>query len=220
MILFILGATGRTGKHIVTKALKKGHVVHALVRDQHKLEVNHPNLKIFEGSPLNPDDIRKALKGCKAAVSGLNISRKSDFPWSPLVSPPDLLSSSLKNLLAGMKAEGISRVMIMSAAGAGDSWNLMPWWFKGLINSSNIGITYRDHGVQEKLLEESGLDWTIVRPVGLNNDVDEKNLVVTFGRNPTPGFTISRLAVAEFIVNELVDNKYLFKKPILSQKKK
>jgi uncharacterized protein YbjT (DUF2867 family) len=220
MKIFILGASGRTGKHIVAKALENGHSVHALVRDTNKLKIIHPDLKIFEGSSLKPEDIRQGLKGCQAAVSCLNISRKSDFPWARLVAPPDLLSSSLKNLAMAMSAEGINRVIIMTAAGAGDSWNQMPWWFKGLIKSSNIWVTYQDHGKQEKLMEESGLAWTIVRPVGLNDKMDEENIIASIDGNPTPGFAISRLAVAAFIVNELTDNKYLMKKPVLSQKRK
>jgi putative NADH-flavin reductase len=219
MKVLILGATGRTGKHLVNESLDKGHDIHVLVRDKNKFSTIHPNLKVFEGTPLSPDDIRNALKGCQAAISSLNISRKSDFPWSPLVSPPDLLSSSLKNLITGMKEEGISRVIIVSAAGAGDSWNLMPWWFKGFIKSSNIGITYKDHDLQEKLLEESGFDWTVVRPVGLSDDKVEGNLTISFNGLPAPGFKISRLEVARFMIREMTENNHIHKKPVISQKK-
>ncbi len=41
MKLLILGASGRTGQHLVQQAMSAGHQVTALVRNPQKLEVTH-----------------------------------------------------------------------------------------------------------------------------------------------------------------------------------
>ncbi len=50
MRLFILGATGGTGKHLVDLALQRGHHVTAFVRSPQKLP-RHERLTIVEGDP-------------------------------------------------------------------------------------------------------------------------------------------------------------------------
>ena len=48
--ILVLGATGRTGQHFITLALKKGHAVRALVRTPSKLFIQNPDLEICVGS--------------------------------------------------------------------------------------------------------------------------------------------------------------------------
>lgn len=46
MKLAILGATGRTGVHLVEQALEEGHEVVAIVRTPSKVTTEHENLKV------------------------------------------------------------------------------------------------------------------------------------------------------------------------------
>ena len=50
--LAIFGATGRTGKPLVTQALEQGHEVRALARDPAKLDVAQENLLVIHGATL------------------------------------------------------------------------------------------------------------------------------------------------------------------------
>lgn len=79
MNILLLGATGRTGKHALAYALEKGHQVSILVRNPERI-APQPNLLIFEGDPANRIDLQRAMEGCRAVISVLNISRTSDFP--------------------------------------------------------------------------------------------------------------------------------------------
>jgi len=75
-----------------------------------------------------------------------------------------------------------------------------------LIRYSNIWKAYEDHDRQEQIVRQSGLDWTIVRPVLLNDkDSDEYQAVIG---KPTGG-SISRKAVAKFIIDSLESEKYV-----------
>lgn len=218
MKILVLGATGRTGNVIVKQALERGLHVNALVRDTARLASRDDQLKIFEGTPYEKKDIEKAIKGVDAVISALNVNRKSDFPWARLVAPPDLMSRSIANSVELMKAQGIKRIIVISAAGAGDSKENTPGWFRWIINNSNIKYAYRDHDRQEELLKASGLDWTALRPTGLSGKESDKKLVITTKDGPRPGFMISRQAVAKFILDILEDPEYYSKAPVISQR--
>ena len=68
MKILVLGATGRTGKFLVEYALKKGYQVNCLVRDSSRIQ-SVPNHTIFQGNPINKDDLSMAVKGCSAVIS-------------------------------------------------------------------------------------------------------------------------------------------------------
>jgi len=114
MKLLILGATGRTGKHVLSGALKAGYAIHALVRDKSKIP-DTANLTLFEGTPLDKAVLTTAMKDCDAVVSILNISRNSDFPWAKLRTPKTFLSDSIKNILEVTNELGVKRLIVCSA---------------------------------------------------------------------------------------------------------
>ena len=174
MKILVLGSTGRTGQHLTSEALNRDHFVHALVRDPGKLQISSDRLVIYQGTPIQKEDLKKAMEGCEAVISALNISRKTDFPWAKIVSPPNLLSESIRQVVDLAPELGINRVIVISAAGVGDSEKYLPGWFRWMINSSNIGVTYKDHNLQEQLLKDSSLRWTAIRPVGLSNSQKDK----------------------------------------------
>lgn len=68
MIIFMLGATGRTGQHLLAAALQANHTVHALVRDKSKVETKADNLVLFEGNPGDKAALANAMKGCGAII--------------------------------------------------------------------------------------------------------------------------------------------------------
>src|SRR5688572_31987065 len=100
MKILMLGATGRTGKHVVHEGILKGYNINCLVRDAKRLAMSHPTLTILEGSPENASDLDFAMQGCHAIISTLNISRRSDFPWSKLRTPTAFMSDAIKNVIS------------------------------------------------------------------------------------------------------------------------
>ncbi len=215
--VLLLGASGRTGKQILRYALSKGYHVTALVRDPGKLGLESENLTMIQGTPTEMIDIRKAIQGCDTVVSALNNPRKSDGLWAKVINPPTLMTDCMRNIITVMKEKGIKRIVVETAAGAGDSYNTMPLIMKWMIRYTNLKIVYADHDGQENLLINSDLDWTIVRPVGLNNKEEEMDVAV--GDKDNHSAFISRKAVARFMVDCLETAEYLKKAPIISQKK-
>jgi len=202
MNILILGATGRTGKIFAKIASGKGHSVTAIVRDKKRGTL--PGVKYIEGSPTDELLLTNSLKGMDAVVVALNINRTSDNPFAKVISPLTLISDAVKVLVPAMEKNNVKRIVSVSASGVGDSWKNMPLIARLLIGHSNIMRAYEDHDRQEKLILGSNLDWTILRPVMLNNK-DSDAYKAAPGK--PKGGNISRAGVAKFALDALEGSK-------------
>ena len=216
MKIFLLGATGRTGKLVVDYALQRGYDLNCLVRSPQKIKSVHERLKIFEGSPEKITDLERAIENCEAIINVLNVSRRSDFPWAKLRSPPMFLSVVTKNLVEVATRHKVKRVISCSAWGVAETKNDLPRWFRWLIDNSNIGYAYRDHERQEKLLISSALTWTIVRPAGLTNFKKYQEIIESYNNEPKPSMTINRISLAKYMVEAITDERLIHKAPTIS----
>lgn len=214
----VLGATGRTGIWIVKEALQRGYAVNALVREQSSLNIEHNDLTIIKGTPTATVDLIRVMEGCEAVMSALNISRKNEWwLWSELSSSPTFLSDVARKTVAVAKEMDLKRCLIVTAWGTGATKEDLPGFFRFFINNTKIGVTYQDHECQEAIWEKSGLDWTVVRPVGLTNDTEEKPIgVLLETKTSKPANSrISRRMVAQFMLDAWEEGTYIHEKPII-----
>ncbi len=216
MKICLLGATGRTGKLVLRQALKSGHQVTCLARSVNRIE-SRDGLSVIEGDTRNEQDLQQALIGCQGVISVLNVSRRSDFPWSSLRTPQTFLSDTIKQLLPLVEANGIERLVVCSAWGVAETAKDIPGWFSWFIKNSNIGKAYEDHERQEKLLEASRVPWTIIQPVGLTNSSRSERVRESFQNTPKPSLTISRQSVARYMVTALEKPHLIRKKVVISK---
>lgn len=210
--ILLFGATGRTGQLILDYALEKGYAVTALVRNPEKLQVRSPLLTVIKGLPTEIEDVRKAIAGCDVVISTLSALADKDSMSFKKIVPPHTLEQSIANVIAA----GKRRIITLSSIGAGDSYPFAPWYMRMFIRISNFKIVFADHDRQESLLMQSDMDWTIARPVALNNDGVIKKLVLSYGQRPAP-FRISRRQLAKFMVDCIDDRSLIGKAPILSE---
>ena len=208
MRILLLGATGRTGGHVLEYLLADGREVHALVRDRNKLGPPRDRLRIFEGDPTDDAALGEAFRGCDHVLSVLNVPRKSDFPWSPLRAPADLMSRTVEKVLKLSGTGGVRKIVVCSAWGAKETRNDLPGWFRWTLEHSNVGIAYRDHERQEDLLQASALDFTIVRPTILTGAAEGRGIRISRNNTPRPSLTIGRRSVARFLVRALTDESF------------
>ena len=205
MKILLLGATGRTGRHLLAQALQAGYEVNVLVRSRAAVSSQSDKLTIFESATFDKPSLEQAMTGCGAVLSALNISRTSDFPWAALRTPKTFLSDTLLIVNAVAQKTGVKRIILITAWGVHETKADIPGWFRWLIDTSNIGVAYRDHERQETFLQTTQLDYTIVRPVGLTNFTADKPIRVTINNEPKPSLTISRRNVAKFMLTALAD---------------
>jgi uncharacterized protein YbjT (DUF2867 family) len=127
------------------------------------------------------------------------------------------LEKSISNAIRAMEEYGIKRMMTLSSIGAGNSYKYAPWFMKLMFKITNFKIVFADHNAQEKLIQRSDLNWTIVRPVALNDNETMGTLVITYDKTPKP-FKMSRKQLAKFFIDNLYTANYNYKTPILSEK--
>lgn len=167
MNLLVLGASGNTGRRFVDMALERGHRIKAIIRSTAGLG-EREGLEVNQGDVLNPTVVRDASSGMDAIVSCIGIRKENPSdPWSPLLSPEDLTTRSALGTVNAMRANGIERLVVISSAGVGDSWETVSSEIRTVIEASNVSRIFLDLNHMEGVLERSGLDTLAVRPVAL-----------------------------------------------------
>ena len=207
MKLLILGATGKTGRHVVTQALEAGHDVTILARDRSKADFKHERLRVVDGDVRDNAALGGAMPGQDAVISaiGRGMSFKSE----------NLIEQSVPGILATMQAHRVKRLMFTSAMGVGDSYREAPVMAKIFFRTLLRGI-YADKAIGDQMIRNSALDWTIVQPVQLNDGPLTKKYRV--GQSlPMSGMPqISRADTAHFILDRLNDASTIGKTLILA----
>ena len=169
MRLVVFGASGATGRHVVDLAARAGWSVRAVVRSELRREVRRGADETVVGDPTDPDAVGKAVNGADAVAVCLGISRRTRSPFAPLVSPPDLTSRSVAAIVQAMQRAGVRRIVYVSAFGAGESGSRIPWWGRAFLRLSQVRHSMADHTRSERLLSCSGLEWTALRPMLLDD---------------------------------------------------
>ena len=106
---------------------------------------------------LDSKDIEEALNGIDVVIQTLGVS------LGDLFRPVSLFSDATRILVSAMESKGVKRLICVTGFGAGDSresiscFQLVPFRLV-------FGRTYDDKSLQERLIKNSSLDWTIVRP--------------------------------------------------------
>lgn len=216
--ILLYGATGRTGELIVDYALQEGYAVTALVRNPDKLHRQSDRLTVVPGLPISLADVRRAMQGCDAVLSALSALPEAEAFSRRKITPPHTLETTMRHTIAVMGEYGLKRIVTLSSIGASESWPYAPWYMRLAIKLTNFKFTFADHNAQEALLRQSDLDWTIARPVALNNNEATGKLVVSYGKTPSP-FGISRRQLARFMVDCLASRQFVHQAPLLSETK-
>jgi putative NADH-flavin reductase len=207
--ILILGATGPTGRLIVTQALARGYDVTALVRSLEKAG-DLKGAKLIVGDARDKNALRQALKGRNAVISALGTQAS---PFREVT----LLSTATHALVNAMKAEQVSRLVCITGIGAGDSAGHGGFLFDKLIFPLILSKVYADKNRQEAIVRDSGLDWVLVRPSVLNNKASGAPVRALTDLSGFDGGTISRADVAGFVLDQLHQDRWLRQAPLITQ---
>lgn len=208
MKLLVFGATGTVGWQVVAQALEQGHIVTAFARNPGKLGIQNPNLKLFQGDVLDLYTVQQAVQGQDAVVCTLGSGQKLTGT---------VRSEGTRNIIQAMQQTGVRRLICQTTLGAGDSWGSLNFYWKYIMFGLILRNVFADHERQEQDVQQSGLDWTIVRP-GAFIDGNRTGLYRHGfpGTDKTSQLKISRADVADFILRQVNDRVYLHQAPSLS----
>jgi uncharacterized protein YbjT (DUF2867 family) len=206
--ILVLGATGGTGRLIVSQAVARGYDVTALVRSAEKAS-DLEGATLIVGDARDEMALRQALKGRDAVVSVLGT------PASPF-REVTLLSTATRALVSAMKLGQVSRLVCITGIGAGDSAGHGGFLFDNLIFPLLLRKVYADKNRQETLVRNSGLDWVLVRPSVLTNKPSRDTIRALTDLSSFHGGTISRADVARFALDQVRDDTWVHRSPLIT----
>jgi putative NADH-flavin reductase len=206
MKLAVFGSTGSIGRHLVEQALEKEYTVTAFARNPAKLEIEHELLTMFDGDALDSVAVERAVGGQDAVLCALGAGAKGA-----------IRTDGTRNIVQAMEKAGVSRLICLSTLGVGDSRGSLNFFWKHIMFGLLLRGAYADHISQEDCVKESGLDWTLVRPAAFMDG--DRTGVYRHGfsaNDKTIKAKISRADVADFMLKQLTDRRYLKETPGLS----
>lgn len=206
MNVLVFGASGATGREVVEQTLDRGHSVRAFVRDPGKLRNQRAKLTLMVGDVTDQAAVEHVVRDSDVVVSTLGSGNSLD-------AHPDLIDG-VRNIVRAMEQAGVRRLVYLSMLGVAGSDRQLGFVDRYIVLPFLLRNVMNDHARKEALIQQSALDWVIVRPPRLTNGpytgryrsgeaVAEKTLLAS----------ISRADVADFMLKQFSDNRYVHRTP-------
>ncbi|MEV1202700.1 NAD(P)-dependent oxidoreductase [Microbispora rosea] len=217
MRVTVFGASGRTGRLVVERALARGHDVTAVTRAPASVAggagPRHPGrLEILRGDVGDLASVREAVRDRDVVLS--------------LVAPPlarhvlrstSLYSEAGRNLVRAMRTTASGRLITVSSAGVVDGDPSHPPLYRLVLKPLLFDrALYRDMRIMEKEVEDSRLEWIVVRASGLTNRPPTGRYRVGLGRLPQGGSRVSRADLADFLIAQFDGTTYVGEHPTVA----
>ena len=145
--IFITGATGFVGLHVIQKCLNENHEMTALVRSAEKADqITSLGAAPVYGDIMDPASFISVLEGCDAIIHLVAIIEENP---KKNITFENINFKATKELVRAAEARGIDRFIYMSALNA-DPDDPAPY--------------FASKGKAEKFVQNSRLNYTILRP--------------------------------------------------------
>ncbi len=204
MNILVLGATGGTGREVVSQALAAGHNVTALVRDLRRVQVVSDRLQVVQGDVTGEGPtLSDVVLGQDAVISVLGVGKS--------FTPNGLMAQSAPRVVSAMEKHGVQRLIHTSAFGVGPTLGDCPL-VPRLFFHTLLRRVYHDKALGDESVLNSRLEWTIVYPAGLT-DGPKTGHYRSGEHLALRGFpNVSRADVADFLLSQLTDRTYVPKR--------
>lgn len=160
MKVAIFGASGGVGRNLVKQAQAAGHEVTVLTRDPRKFHMPDASMKVIAGDVRDPAAVATAVAGQDAVLVALG---------APLMDRSGIRADGTAVIVDAMQAASVRRIVCLSVFGAGDSWALLPRFYRWFVMPVVLRRVLKDHIAQEAIIRKSNLDWSLVRPVNFTD---------------------------------------------------
>lgn len=209
MKICIFGADGRTGIEVLRYAKSKGYEIVAFVYGENSLFATEKNIEIIKGDALNYAQVLRACSsGIDAVVSTLGHIKGSN---------PRMQTRGMSNIVKAMQESNVRRIISLTGTGARISED-KPSGIDRLLNFmvKKIDPERIADGVEHvQVLQNSNLDWTVVRVLKLTNSQKLIRSYALTSGGPVELYT-SRKKAARVMVDLLEDKNSFGKMPVIS----
>jgi putative NADH-flavin reductase len=206
MRLAILGANARTGRLLVQQALDADHDVTAFLRQPDTYPIRHAHLALVKGDSTDAAEVARAIVGADAVLNTIG----------PVKDAPDgLMQQTAANIVAGMKASGVQRLIYLTGAGVKDPKDPPSLGASVMVPLMKLmaGKVLADSEAGARLVQASDLQWTVVRAPRLGDDPPRGTYAAGYIK---AGFTpMSRADVAAFLLWQVTDSQFVRESPIV-----
>ena len=201
MRLLIAGASGRTGRLLISRALDHGHEVTVLVRDVRSFSAEKERLTIVQGDALKPGTLPMAVAGQDAIVSLLAPRPRTNGR---------VYVEGTRNLADAAAGAGVCRLIAVSAQGAGVDPSRLTFAYRLVRRIPVVARLYPDIARMEaELRSREDLDWTVVRPAILTNGAGTGHYRIESGMVVFGGQSLSREDLAEFLLGVAEERRFV-----------
>lgn len=207
MKLIVLGANGGVGREIVRQALGRGHDVIAAVRTLHEI-VFPEGARVIQCDVFDAPAVHNAIAGQEAVFCAVG-TRTSG--------PISLYSAAAHNIVAGMRAAGVRRLLFLSNFGVlnerghGLRQAMLLFLIKRALSS-----TIKDHRAALDAIAACDIDWTAVRPMALSDRPLTGRYRLALDGLPEKGAEIGRADVAHLMLEAVEQNILLRRAPAIA----
>ena len=206
MKITVFGATGATGKKVIEQALELGYEVNAFVRNPQKMDITNEKLTLITGNVTNPENVDQAVEGVEGVIVALGAS--------PDMQADIVMEQGTQNIISAMKKHGVQRIIVQSSyamSGSPEGIEFMKKMGMGDEQIAMVKPVLDDKSKQGDAVVSSGLEYTIVRPLMLNDEGKTGKYRVGENLDVKVGDAISRADVADFMLKSLVNDESLNK---------
>jgi uncharacterized protein YbjT (DUF2867 family) len=183
-VVLVTGATGQTGRLLVTDLVKQGFAVRAMVRSPDTAGTFGPGVKVVVADVTEPASLAAAVNGVETVISTIG----ARFPIGDNGFEAVDWEGN-RALIAAAKAAGVRQFVLLSAGSAGRdgfpySWSISPYPWKAK---------------SEAYLRASGLPYTIIAAGGLRDHAGGVQGIRLAPRSKYASAQISRGDVAQVL---------------------
>jgi putative NADH-flavin reductase len=200
--VLVFGASGGTGRELVTQALAQGRQVTAFVRNPARLSVQSSELRLAQGDVTDMAAVERAIQGQDAVLCALGAA-------SPLRRDRTLIEG-VQHIVDAMTRYGTRRLVYLSFLGVLQGRAQLSFIGRTVVAPLLLRNVVADHEAKERIIQQSGLEWVIVRPPRLTNGPRRGTFRHGLDIRATSMIpTISRADVADFMLRQIDDNRYV-----------
>ncbi len=186
-LVLVAGATGGTGRQVVSELNAAGYKVRALVRDADSARaVLGESVEYATGDVRQRPTIDAAMKGVRYAIVAIGATRKD-----PANGPEFVDYQGVRNLADAAAAARLEQIVVVSSSGVTNKDHVLNKMFDNVLIWKGKG---------EDAVRASGVPYTIVRPGGLTNKPGGQNGVRLEqgdkGTGVIPRADVARICVA------------------------
>lgn len=202
--LLVFGATGGTGSEVVKQAISKGFLVTVIVRDPSAIALRHPALTICKGDVMQPLTFENEVAGKTAIISCLGTGNS--------LKATRIYSQGIENIINAMEAAQVTRLICISAGALYTNCEMgfFTRIFAASVLQRILRNVYADMRLMERIVEESDINWSIVRPPMLTDKNFTGRYRTAVNAHVKRPFSIARADLAHYLLS-VVNNPDTFK---------